>query len=134
MRRGASFAVNFNSFRILARLSETLGPQMQIKFASHPSYCQQLHLHRSAPEMTSVSETTCTLRYELQSREIYIEEPITSPAILLEHPQTQDEIINSIQETPNSQFRLVLSVTPCMPHTSRLEFVNDSILYIPSTI
>ena len=60
--------------------SKFLGPQMQINFESNPSYCQQLHLHRSATKMMSVSETTCTLRYELRSREIYIEEPITSPS------------------------------------------------------
>ena len=98
-----------------------------IKFLPNPSYCQQLHLHRSAVKMTSVSETTRTLRYELQSRKIYIEEPITSPEILSEQPQMQDESINTIQEMPNSQFRLVLSVTPCMPRTSSLESVNDSI-------
>ena len=57
---------------------------------------------------------------------IYIEEPITSPEILSEQPQTQDESITTIQETPNSQFRLVLSVTPCMPRISSLESVNDS--------
>ena len=76
----------------------------------NPANCQQLHLHRSAVKMTSVSETTRTLRYELRSREIYIEEPINSPEILPEHPQTQDESINTIQETPNSQFSLVLSL------------------------
>ena len=38
----------------------------------------------------------------------------------------QDESITTIQETPNSQFRLVLSVTPCMPRVSSLESVNDS--------
>ena len=76
--------------------------------------------------MMSVSETTRTLRYELRSREIYIEEPINSLQILSEHPQTQDESINTIQETPNSQFRLVLSVMPCMPCTSSLESVNHS--------
>ena len=54
--------------------------------------------------------------------EIYIEEPITSPEILSEKPQTQDESITTIQETPNSQFRLVLSVTPCMPRISSLEW------------
>ena len=99
---------------------------MQIKFLPTPSYCQQLHLHRSAVKMTSVSGTTHTstrtLRYELRSREIYIEEPITSPEILSEKPQTQDESITTIQETPNSQFRLVLSVTPCMPRISSLEW------------
>ena len=76
--------------------------------------------------MTSVSETTRTLRYKLRSREIYIEEPITSPEILSEHPQTQDESINTIQEMPNSQFRLVLSVTHCVPRISSLESVNDN--------
>ena len=76
--------------------------------------------------MTSVSETTRTLRYELRSREIYIEEPITSPELLSEHPQTQEESIRSIHETPNSQFRLVLSVTPCVPRISSLESVNDN--------
>ena len=101
---------------------------MQIKFLPNPSYCQQLHLHRSAAKMTSVSETTSTrtLRYELRSREIYIEETITSPKILSEDPRTQEESITTIQETPNSQFRLVLSVTPCMPRISSLESVNDS--------
>ena len=88
--------------------------------------------------MTSVSETTGTrtLRYELRSREIYIEEPITSPEILSEHPQTQDESITTIQETPNRQFRLVLSVTPCMPRISSLESVNDStspLLFSPTS-
>ena len=76
--------------------------------------------------MTSVSETTRTLRYELRSRKIYIEDPITSPELLSEHPQTQEESIRSIQETPNSQFRLVLSVTPCVPRISSLESVNDN--------
>ena len=86
--------------------------------------------------MTSVSETTRTLRYELRSREIYIEEPITSPETLSEHPQTQDESVNTIQETPNSQFRLVLSVTPCMPRISSLESVNDNtspLLFSPTS-
>ena len=76
--------------------------------------------------MTSVSETTRTLRYELRSREIFIEEPITSPELLSELPQTQEESIRSIQVTPNSQFRLVLSVTPCVPRISSLESVNDN--------
>ena len=86
--------------------------------------------------MTSVSETTCTLRYELRSREIYIEEPITSPETLSEHPQTQDESINTIQEMANSQFRLVLSVTPCVPRISSLESVNDNtspLLFSPTS-
>ena len=96
---------------------------MQIKFELKP--CQQSHLYRSAAKMTSVSETTRTLRYKLRSREIYIEEPITSLEILSEHPQRQEESISSIQETPNSQFRLVLSVTPCVPRISSLESVND---------
>ena len=46
--------------------------------------------------------------------------------MLSEHPQMQDESINTIQETPNSQFRLVLSVMPCMPRISSLESVNDN--------
>jgi len=58
---------------------------MKIKFLSNPFYCHQLHLYCSAAKMTSVSETTHTLRYELRSREIYIEEPMTSPEILSEH-------------------------------------------------
>ena len=76
------------------------------------------HPYRSAVEMMSRFEThTRTLRYGLRSREIYIEErtPITSPEILTEPQETQDESVNTIQETPNSQFRLFLSVTPCMP-------------------
>ena len=69
---------------------------------------------------------TTRLRCALRSREIYTEEPITSPEILSEPPQTQDDSISSIQETPNSQFRLVLSVTPCMPCISSIESVNHS--------
>ena len=69
---------------------------------------------------------TRTLRYALRSREIYTEEQITSPEILSEPPQTEDESINSIQETPNSQFRLVLSVTPCMPRISSIDSANHS--------
>ena len=68
--------------------------------------------------LTTRFEThTRTLRYGLRSREIYIEErtPITCPEILTEPQETQDESVNTIQETPNSQFRLFLSVTPCMP-------------------
>ena len=59
------------------------------------------------------------------ARKIYIEE-ITSLEILSEHPQMQDESINTIQKIPNSQFRLVLSVMPCMPCISSLEFVDKS--------
>ena len=61
---------------------------------------------------------THTLRYALRSREIYTEEPIASPEILSEPPQTEDDSVNSIQETPNTQFRLVLSVTPCTAQRS----------------
>ena len=38
----------------------------------------------------------------------------------------QDDSINTIQETLNNQFRLVLSITPCMPCTSSLESVNHN--------
>ena len=67
--------------------------------------------------MTSTSKTTRTLRYKLWSREIYIEEctPITSSEVLSEPPQMQDDSTNTIQQTPKSQFRLILSVTPWMP-------------------
>ena len=77
-------------------------------------YCP--HQYRSTVEMTSTFETR-TLRYGLRSREIYIEErtPITSPEILSEPHKMQEESVNMIQETPNSQFRLFLSVSPCMP-------------------
>ena len=37
------------------------------------------------------------------------------PMILLEPSQMQDDSVNTIQEMPNSQFRLLLSVMPCMP-------------------
>ena len=53
-----------------------------------------------------------------------------------EHPQMQDESISSIQETLNSQFRLVLSVTPCVPRISSLESVNDNtspLLFSPTS-
>ena len=99
---------------------------MQIMFLPNPAYCQQLHLHCSTEKMKSVCETTRTLRYKLWSRKIYIEEPINSLEKLPEHPQTQDESINTIQEMPNSQFRLVLSVMPCMSRISSLESVTKS--------
>ena len=92
---------------------------MKLKFSKPlppTDYCP--HQYRSAVEMRSTFETrTRTLRYGLRSREIYIEErtPITSPEIRSEPHETQDESINTIQETPNSQFRLFLSVMPCMP-------------------
>ena len=98
-----------------------------------PSYTVLIiNLYRSAAKMTSFLKLlhytthTRTLRYALRSREIYTKEPITSPEILSELPQTQDDSINSIQDTPDSQFRLVLSVTPCMPRISSIESVNHS--------
>ena len=90
--------------------------KMQLCCAQQPNCAY--HTYRSAVEMTSTFETrTRTLRYGLQSREIYIEErtPITSLEILSELHEMQDESVNTIQETPNSQFRLFLLVTPCMP-------------------
>ena len=48
----------------------------------------------------------------------------------------QEESISSIQETPNSQFRLVLSVSPCVPRISSLESVNDNtspLLFSPTS-
>ena len=77
----------------------------------------------------STLETIRTLRYVFQSRETYIKEPITSPEILSEPfpPQKQEDSINTVQETLNSQFRLVLLVPPYMPCTSSLEFVNCSL-------
>ena len=82
-------------------------------------YCP--HQYRSAKEMTSTFETrTHTLRYGLRSREIYIEErtPITSPETLSEPHETQDESVNTIQETP--------SVTPCMPRIDSEKSANCS--------
>ena len=69
---------------------------MQIKFQSNPSYCQ---LHCSATKMTSVSETTHTLRYELGRFTSRSQSPPRRY-----NPQMQDEIISSIQETlgPNN--------------------------------
>ena len=77
--------------------------------------------------MTSIFETR-TLSYQLRSRGIYTEEHtlINSPEILSEPPQTQDDCPNTIQETPNSQFRLFLSVTPGIPHKDSLKSVNRS--------
>ena len=94
-------------------------------FQPPPTYCP--HQYRSAAEMMSTFETnTRTLRYELRSREIYIEEwtSITSPETLLEPPKTQDERENTIQETPNTQFRMLVSVMPCMPHIDSEKSVN----------
>ena len=69
---------------------------MSIKFQSNPSYCQ---LHCSATKMTSVSETTHTLRYELGRFTSRSQSPPRRY-----NPQVQDEIISSIQETlvPNN--------------------------------
>ena len=81
--------------------------------------------------MTSTFETrtrSLSLRYQLRSRGIYTEErtAISSPEVLSEPPKTQDDNPNTIQETPNSQFRLFLSVTPCMPRKDSLKLVNRS--------
>ena len=76
--------------------------------------------------MTSIFETR-TLRYQLRSRGIYTEHtPINSPETLSKHPQTQDDSPNTMQETPNNQFRLFLSVTPCMPRKDSFKSVNRS--------
>ena len=90
----------------LSMPSETSGQiNLLLSFSSMPQ-------HR---KMTLTFETR-TLRYELRSREIYRNEPpITSPETLSEPHETQDESVNTVQEMPNSQFRLFLSVTPCMP-------------------
>ena len=79
--------------------------------------------------MMSTFETlTRTLRYGLRSREIYMEErtPITSLETLSEPHETQDESVNTIHETPNSQFRLFLLVTPCMPSIDSEKSANCS--------
>ena len=74
---------------------------------------------------TATRTQTRTLRYILRSWETYSKELITSPEILSEPPPTQDNSTNTVQETTNSQFRLFLSVTSCMPHTSSLEiYIN----------
>ena len=92
----------------------------------------EIHQYRSAAQMMSTFETsTRTLRYKLRSRGIYTEERtlITSPETLSEPPpppKTQDESMNTVQETPNSQFRLLLSVTPCMPCIDSKKSVNCS--------
>ena len=64
--------------------------------------------------MTSVFETTPEICFG-PGRSSYLEEMITSLEMMSDHPpQMQDDSINTIQETPNSQFRLVLLVTPCI--------------------
>ena len=84
----------------------------------------QHHGMTSLLKLLHYTSRTRTLRYALRSREIYTEEPITSPEILSEPRQMQDESINSIKETPNSQFRLVLLVTTCMPCMTSTDFPN----------
>ena len=44
----------------------------------------------------------------------------------MEASQTQNDSLDTIPETPNSQFRLFLSVTPCMPRKDSLKSVNHS--------
>ena len=120
----------------LTTSEQNVGPhKVKIKvFQTPPTVNLCVHQYRSAAEMTSTFETTHTLRYELQSREIYIEErtPITSPGILSEPPQTQDNSVNTVQETPNSGFRLFLS--PCMPRTNSLEYINHRHSPSPPTV
>ena len=36
----------------------------------------------------------------------------------------QGDSVNAVQEMPNSGFRLFLMVTPCMPRTNSLEYIN----------
>jgi len=108
--------------------SETSGQISNSEIQTPPTYCP--HQYRSAAQMMSTFETsTRTLRYKLRSRGIYTEERtlITSPETLSEPPpKTQDESMNTVQETPNSQFRLLLSVTPCMPCIDSKKSVNCS--------
>ena len=105
-------------------LSETLGQSVKLKFSKPPpTYCP--HQYRSTAEMTSTFETR-TQRYGLRSRNICIKEqtPITSPETLSRAHETQDESINTMQETSNRQFRLFLSVSPCMPHIDSEKSAN----------
>ena len=117
----------YSPLKKLPMLSETSGQISEIK-----SFSNLLLSFSSMPQcrkMTSTLETcTRTLRYELRSRDIYIEErtPITSPETLSEPHETRGESVNTIQETQNSQFRLFLLVTPCMPHIDSNKSVNCS--------
>ena len=99
---------------------------MGLKFLPNPSYCS--HQYRSTADMTSTLETVCTLRFVLRSKKIYAGEQITSPEILLEPLQMQDDSIN----TPNSQFRLVLLVMACMLCISSLESDSTPLLFSPT--
>ena len=54
----------------------------------------------------------------------------------MKHPQSHNESINTIYETPNSQFRLVFSVTQCMPHTGSLKICQPQpspLLFSPTS-
>ena len=68
------------------------------KVLPNPSCCLHQHLYHRAPDLMSAL-TTCTqtLRYVLQSMEIYMKKSFTSPEVLSEPPKTQDDSINIMQ-------------------------------------
>ena len=114
--------------KALHRGAKRWAPKQWIKFCQPPptvlfnKTILQCHSMTSLLKLLHYTTRTRTLRYALRSREIYAEGPITSPEILSEPPQTQDDSI----KTPNNQFRLVLSVTPCMSRISSIESINCS--------
>ena len=87
-------------------ITRVLGPQSPISLVKPP--------RRWYPHLQ---------RYELWSREIYIKEPITSSETLLElrpllPPRCRTTALTQYRRCQTgSQFRLVLSVMPCMPHS-----------------
>ena len=95
----------------------------------HPLQFSAVPQHR---RMTSIFEThtlpeiPTTIQGDLHRRTHAYQLPRDTVGTPPPPPQTQDDSPNTIQETPNSQFRLFISVMPCMPHKDNLKSVNRS--------
>ena len=87
-----------------------------------PPYTKQLHLHHSAAGMISVSETTCTLRYELRSRKIYIRSQSPTARAPPDAGCNPSSTYVPIPDSPKDQ----LPPSPSSPTNSLTSFHNTS--------
>ena len=99
-----------------------------VVFQTPPTYCPHQHrAHRRRDDVNIWNQHTDPAENELRSRKSHRRaNPDHVPGDTFGTPQTQDESVNTIQETPNSQFRLLLSVTPCMSRIDSEKSVNCS--------
>ena len=106
-----------------------IGPQLQlIKVLPNPSYCYQyspepqrrkddVFICNCYPNPFPHPEIRTSVPGDLHRRTDHLTgDPVRAP------PNAGRQH----QHHTNSQFRLALSVTPCMPHTSSLEYINSS--------